>query len=183
MNHSYTGGFQEHLNIIRKQLADRRAVLFVGAGLSLNAEAKHSQVQSRFKAWNELITQLGGRLWPNLSEKELAERVCGNHLLVAQWYQDEFGLEAFYHELIAAIPYKDYKPGQVHRELLSLPWQDIITTNQDRLIEETLEELYVPYDVVLDDLDIPVKSQSHKVYKIHFSHRSMVKGREEGTSR
>lgn len=162
--------YAEHLNIIRQQLNNNRAVLFVGAGLSRNAEPKYAQVEYRFKTWTGFIEQLGSRLWPELysNEKEKwRQKINGNHLMVAQLYQEEYGSEAFYHELKKAIPYKDYEPSQLHKELLGLPWKDIITTNQDQLIEHTLDALHIAHDVILDDLDIPIKTQYHKVYKIH----------------
>ncbi|GMA60310.1 hypothetical protein GCM10025859_07500 [Alicyclobacillus fastidiosus] len=125
-----------------------------------------------FKTWTAFIEQIGQRLWKDLYSNDInkfKEKIYGNHLLVAQLYQEEFGTQAFYNELLQAIPYDKYQPSHAHWELLSLGWRDIITTNQDDLIERALNDLYISHDVILDDLDIPTKGNPLKVHKIHGS--------------
>ena len=162
--------YKGHLELMKNHLNAHKAVLFVGAGFSRNAEPKYAEIKTRFKTWTEFMEQLGSRLWPEIyvdDKDKFWEKINGNHLLVAQLFQEEFGIETFYNELLQAVPYRDFEPSQIHKDLLSLGWRDIITTNQDLLLEQTLEALHQQFDVVIDDLDIPIKNELRKVYKMH----------------
>ncbi|OPG16092.1 SIR2 family protein [Ferroacidibacillus organovorans] len=159
--------FQGHLDLLRSHLNDRKAVLFVGAGLSLNATPKYAGTKANFKSWTSFILQLANRLWAGQSEKEIMNKISGNHLMIAQLYQEEYGSESFYNELLQAVPYRHYEPSQIHKDLLTLTWRDFVTTNQDLLLEDTLTALHIPFDTVIDDLDIPIKTEHRKLYKMH----------------
>jgi hypothetical protein len=69
-----------HLNIIARQIKNNKAVLFVGAGFSKNAQLKNGIRESKFKDWNEFIFQLGRMLWPKVDENELNKKIGGNYL-------------------------------------------------------------------------------------------------------
>lgn len=162
--------YKEHLNEIRKALKKNDAYLFIGAGFSMNAELKEAHVQNTFKTWTAFMKQLAQRLWPGLNERELEQKIAGNHLYIAQLFTEEFGTSAFYKELLQAVPYKDYIPSLVHHELIGLEgWQGFITTNQDCLIEQTLDQLHLYHDVVISDIDIATKPASIKLFKLHGS--------------
>lgn len=163
---------KKHLDVIKQHLHMNRAVLFIGAGMSLNAEPKHREVVTKFKTWTHFIEHLAKQLWPDEykeNKDDFYKKIAGNHLMIAQLFKEEFGYEAFYRELCKAVPYKDYLPSEIHKKLLSLPWKDYITTNQDLLVEQTLESKYIHHEIVVDDIDIPLKTARHKVYKIHGS--------------
>ncbi|MEC1719118.1 SIR2 family protein [Schinkia azotoformans] len=168
---SYITQYQTHLDYIKQALRKNKIFLFVGAGLSLNAEKKTVQTKERFKSWPEFIEQLGGKIWPDLYEnnkEEFFRRISGDHLMIAQLFEEEFGRNAFYEELLEAVPYKRYVPSAIHKRLLGKSgWTGFITTNQDCLIESTLDQLHIHYDVVIDDLDIAAKEAATKVYKVH----------------
>ncbi|RIV22097.1 hypothetical protein D2Q93_09465 [Alicyclobacillaceae bacterium I2511] len=164
--------YKAHLDLIRSHLDNHKAILFVGAGLSLNADPRSAQTTEHFKTWSQFIEQLGQRLWSDLynnNRRKFDQKVLGNYLHVAQLYQEEFGTEAFYAELLKAIPTDDYKPSEAHRLLLSVNWKDIITTNQDNLIERALNDQFESFDVIVDDLDIPAKNRGKRLYKMHGS--------------
>lgn len=160
----------EHLNEIREALSQRNAYLFVGAGFSKNAVPKTADVQSSFKTWPAFMEQLAYKLWPGIEGKDLERKIAGNHLYVAQLYGEEFGTSAFYKELLHAVPYKDYVPSTIHSKLIGMDgWKGFITTNQDCLVEQTLEQLHIYHDVVISDLDIATKPAKTKVFKLHGS--------------
>ncbi|WP_042354225.1 SIR2 family protein [Bacillus rubiinfantis] len=162
--------YTEHIRDIKQALSKDDAYLFVGAGFSMNAEPRTTDVQSGFKTWTAFMEQLAKRLWPSLDGRELAQKVAGNHLYIAQLFEEEFGTSAFYKELLQAVPYKDYIPSSIHKEFIGLKgWKGFITTNQDCLIEQTLEQLHVYHDVIISDLDIATKPASTKVFKLHGS--------------
>lgn len=162
--------YSEHLNEIIAALSKRDAYLFIGAGFSMNAKPKTTDVHSTFKTWTTFMEQLAKRLWPGLNQRELEKKVAGNHLYIAQLYEEEYGTSAFYKELLQAVPYKDFIPSPIHNELIGLDgWKGFITTNQDCLIEQSLERLHIYHDVIISDLDIATKPANTKVFKLHGS--------------
>lgn len=162
---------QEHLKIIKEALESEKAYLFVGAGFSQNAEAKTVNPPFRYKNWTDFMIQLAEKLWPNDSSDKITERVAGDHLFIAQLFEEEFGKDQFYKELLEAVPYKDYVPSAIHKELIDISdtakWKGFITTNQDCLIEQTLDEQHMYHDQVVDDLDLSTKLAQLKVLKLH----------------
>ncbi len=61
-------------------------------------------------------------------------------LRLAQEYQilhGEDGLDRLIREL---VPDERWSPGPLHKQLLELPWQDVLTTNWDTLLERTTPE-------------------------------------------
>ncbi|WP_029515599.1 SIR2 family protein [Paenibacillus polymyxa] len=168
--------YEEHLKIIKEALEMQNAYLFIGAGFSQNAEPKTVNTETSFKTWPGFMNQLALKLWPNETSDQISSRVAGDHLFIAQLFEEEFGRERFYHELLEAVPYKDYVPSAIHREVMeisdSAKWRGFITTNQDCLIEQTLDELHIFHDVIIDDLDLSTKPSPVKVYKLHGSMES-----------
>ena len=79
--------------------------------------------------------------------------------------------------LINTIPDNAYRPGDLHRMLLALPWTDVFTTNYDTLLERTRPFVHNrKYDLVLHTSDIPLTSRP-RIVKLHGSfpsHRPFV---------
>lgn len=161
--------YRTHVENIKKALYNGKAVLFVGAGLSKNAEPVNMDVTSRFESWDELMLRLAKHLWPDLESSTLPSKIHGQHLMVAQQYIEAFGHENFYQEVLQAIPNTEFEPGEIHRKLVRLPWKAFVTTNQDDLLERALKSELLPHEVVVDDVDIPLKEREPKVFKIHGS--------------
>ncbi|MEK4083777.1 SIR2 family protein [Psychrobacillus sp. FSL K6-1415] len=163
--------YQQHLSLIKEAIEKKEAYLFIGAGFSQNAEPKTKNIENQYKTWNGFMYQLAEKLWPTGSPEKLKEKISGDHLMIAQLFEEEFGKATFYEELIKAVPYKDYLPSTIHKEVITLngkgSWAGIMTTNQDCLIEATLNEQHINHDVIISDFDISTKSASTKVFKLH----------------
>src|SRR5690606_16982186 len=108
---------------------------FVGAGFSLNA-------QPRLPSWGELFPQEENAEKQELVsdlEKKLAYQLEGMRFPDrAQVWADRDGSTAVHQAVLSKIDEGKPKPSLLHFQLLSLPWQVIITTNYDTLIEDTL---------------------------------------------
>src|SRR5699024_2043635 len=64
---------------------------------------------------------------------------------------------------------KNYNPGEVHKDLLRLPWADVYTTNYDTLLERTLPYIFERnYRVIYEPKDIP-NSVAPRIVKLHGS--------------
>ncbi len=84
-------------------------------------------------------------LWGDFKARmEIALGYSSGHspdaLRLAQEYQilhGEVGLDRLIREL---VPDERWSPGLLHKQLLELPWQDVLTTNWDTLLERTTPE-------------------------------------------
>lgn len=153
---------------LAEEIAANNAVLFVGAGLSLNALPVTDQVTTSFKDWTGFMLQLAGKLWERdaYNKEALLSRIAGDFLYVTQLFKERFGDTQFYKEFLEAVPTQEYQPSELHRQLLSLPWTEYVTTNQDDLLEKTLRQLHTPFHSVTQDLDLST-SLNKQLIKMH----------------
>ncbi|AMQ07109.1 SIR2 family NAD-dependent protein deacylase [Sporosarcina psychrophila] len=154
------------LKIIRDRLwsedGKSRVSVMVGAGFSLNAEKLEDYFAS-MSTWSDLKNKLAG----NLREEDVS--ACEDVLALGQLYADEFGRANLDELLKEAIPDQNYNPGELHQELLKLPWADVYTTNYDTLLERTLPNVVErSYQVIYDQNDIP-SSVAPRIVKLHGS--------------
>jgi len=130
---------------IARALGRRNAVLFVGAGFSLNA--KHIRRKSiRMPLWEDLRKGFLAKL-PDLPKHTEV-------LTAAELYERAFGRVSLVETIDAAILDNDFEPGEVHRLMAQLDWHDIITTNYDTLVERSLQNLGITPHVVTDESDL-----------------------------
>jgi O-acetyl-ADP-ribose deacetylase (regulator of RNase III) len=137
------------------------AFLFVGAGLSMNAVP-------RMPSWLELFPQqyagVTQRTEATTDEgralaRELDDVRRASHASrlpdIAQVWADEAGDPAVVHRhMLAQIVARPARPSLLHFQLLALPWNTIITTNYDTLIESTLHALGRSFKVVRSDAEL-----------------------------
>lgn len=127
--------------------------VFVGAGFS-----KFSETDTiKFPSWEELIGTLKSEL--NTSETD--------YLKVAQLYYLEFGEYKLYQKLREFIPLHA-TPSNFHIKLFKiLQPKYVITTNWDNLLEKTISENGLIYDVVKTESDLVKSILPNKLIKIH----------------
>ncbi|WAC29243.1 SIR2 family NAD-dependent protein deacylase [Ancylobacter sp. SL191] len=63
-----------------------------------------------------------------------------------------------------------FEPGQIHRDLLDLPWADVLTTNYDTLLERAVKDSRRSYDPVLRESDL-AHAIGARIIKLHGSLR------------
>jgi len=177
----------KYIELIRKRLwygqEFGRAALMVGSGFSRNAD-QISEKTPKFPLWTDLGGIFFQSLYPKFSlsedeyqklEKQVLEEKTIDQL--AQNYENNFGRAALDDLLINSIPDNKYKPGYLHKLLLSLAWSDVFTTNYDTLLERTLPKIVDrKYDLVLTGDDLPQK-QKPRLVKLHGSfpsHRPFI---------
>lgn len=145
-------------------------VLFVGAGLSMGVG---------MKSWQHLIEALLDDLQDLAEEKglrlpSLQHATTEDYLDIAQWHavtRDSTRAESHEHyvnrffgpEATAELPL-----SIAHFLLLSLPFQHVITTNYDNLIERTLKALRRPLSRIVRDQDVPRTGRSDEVSVVKF---------------
>lgn len=148
------------------------AAVMVGAGFSRNAEPA-SHAARAMPAWTQMAQALCGPLYPHDAarhEAALKEATgTSGFLRIAQEYRVAFGESALNDCIRALVPDSDYRPGDLHRRLLKLPWADIFSTNWDTLLERTCADVFErSYDVVRTIGDIPAAVRP-RIVKLHGS--------------
>ena len=165
-----------------------RAAVLVGSGFSRNAEPVAAGVVA-FPVWSDLTSRMfdelhpPGGLSPGEHEDNKVRYVSSvGAARLADEYSTYRGRSALDELLIEAVPDSRYRPGLLHRMLLTLPWADVFTTNWDTLLERAAGRVYDrSYGVVLDASDIPVQEQP-RIVKLHGSfpaHRPFVVTEED----
>ncbi|AZV40489.1 hypothetical protein CXP35_16285 (plasmid) [Komagataeibacter xylinus] len=154
--------------------------MLVGAGFSRNAIPQRPSA-GIMPGWNDIYTTMVEQLYPGGSTSDITGRqgprewllrqagATSAYLRVAEEFEAQFGRGALDKLILQYVPDQQFKPGNLHRMLVELPWADIMTTNWDTLIEraaESAEERV--YDVVRTIEEIPA-ARSPRVVKLHGS--------------
>jgi hypothetical protein len=150
---------RKSLRELARALADGRAVLFAGAGLSFNARSRDGR-GNRMPSWRDLasgmLEQLGSEL---KGETDI--------LKIADYYQSNFGRAALIETVRNLVRDHEHKPGPIHQLIAQLSFREIITTNYDTLIERSFEEQYLSPQVVVEDRDLVRRRQPPRIIKMN----------------
>ncbi len=179
MNSKPGFGDQAQIDLIKERLWGERelgrAAVMIGSGFSRNAEAR-SPSAGLFPLWSGLTSAMLEALYPEETtpederrRRELRYGSAAGATRLAGEYAALFGREALNDLLFRLIPDDGYRPGHLHRLLLSLPWSDVFTTNYDTLLEGAAQRVYDrKYGVVASPEDIPGQEQP-RIVKLHGS--------------
>lgn len=153
------------IKAIREAAAHNRLVLFVGAGVSAN---------SGVPLWRDLISTLK-QPFSSPSDRDTDE------LKAAQLYLDTYGRKDFLATVRKTLKIDSVSTCQVHKLLLELNPQHIITTNYDTLLEDAASEQLQKFSVIRTDTDIPYCNEANTIVKMHgdFVHGNIVLAEED----
>lgn len=154
-----------YLDEIADRLWSNNAAVMVGSGFSRNAKPKNSR-SATFPSWREL----GDIFYEKLHRRSPSNEARYLSLLkLAEQIQATFGRPALDELLRRAIPNLDNEPSSLHGQLLSLPWEDVFTTNYDTLLERARATVTLKhYDVVVTKEDLLYANQP-RIVKLHGS--------------
>jgi hypothetical protein len=143
-----------------RALWEKQAAVMVGSGFSRacirEPTAPAPPLWGDFKARME--TALG-----------YSSRYAPDALRLAQEYQTLHGEEGLDRLIRELVPDERWSPGGLHKQLLELPWQDVLTTNWDTLLERTkLETPDRVYSCVRTVQDIAHQA-APRIIKLHGS--------------
>lgn len=155
------------------------ASVMVGAGFSKNAVSIYGDEE--LPNWSELSYAIYNDLYPKPDDSEelkkwdvnCIKKTSGKNVIkLAEEYKVIFGQ----HKLDKLIEMKlsddNYKPGELHKMLLELPWNDVFTTNYDTLLERTIQLIKIKnrrnYKIVLSQKDLPGSTRP-RIIKLHGS--------------
>ncbi|GAB6953603.1 SIR2 family protein [Mediterraneibacter glycyrrhizinilyticus] len=155
---------------IVEKIAKRKAILFLGAGISANALS--SDGKKRPPTWEKFIQKVSDKI----SDKTIIEYVNNlikekDYLTVCEVLVNQLGTERF--ERIAREEFltPKYQSHKIHENVLKLDTRIVITPNVDKIYEvyaqaETAGTILVKkyYD---SDLVSKIKSEERIILKIH----------------
>jgi hypothetical protein len=114
--------FQQLARALWRDGSLRGAAVFVGAGLSKNAQLLGDDTPEP-PLWWELLDCMIERLYPHD-----ANAAPSNPLRMAEEYRTYFGQAGLDEFIRTSCPDRSWLPGPLHADLLELPWMDVLTT-------------------------------------------------------
>ncbi len=165
-----------YIDEIGKRLGDPSlygaASLMVGAGFSKNADCIGDKTNMP-PDWSKLSETMYETLYPSEKDNEIrkAKECFGkNALILAQKYEVTFDRQSLNSLIERSIADKNYVPGELHRKLIELNWNDVFTTNYDTLLERAIEQIVARknYKIVYSQDDLP-GSVRPRLVKLHGS--------------
>ncbi|MFR2528680.1 MAG: SIR2 family protein [Clostridium paraputrificum] len=145
----------EKVRYLKNAIDDNKLIIFVGAGISKN---------SNLPDWEQLIKVFANRL--NYPIKEGQKLFSDEFLKIPQYYYNIFGAEE-YKKVIKEELDANVQPNDIHELIFKLNPKHIITTNYDRLLEDTIIEQRMVFDVIAKDKDLLDSKKSNYIIKMH----------------
>lgn len=153
------------------------ASVMVGAGFSKNADILDDEASA--PNWEELAVSMFEALYKKPTEEDDLDnwkiqkirKTSGKNVLnLAEEYKSVFGRQKLNKFIEASINDDIYIPGNLHKKLLSLNWNDVFTTNYDTLLERTIDKINVKfnYQILTNQTDLP-GSTHPRIIKLHGS--------------
>lgn len=135
--------------------------------------------------WNDIYLAMVDQLYPAGGNDAAGNRkwllnqtgATSAYLRVAEEYRAEFGRDGLDKLVLQHVPDQSFNPGDLHRQLLQMPWVDVMTTNWDTLLERAADVVEDRvYDVVRTVEEVP-EARSPRIIKLHGSfpaHRPFI---------
>lgn len=140
--------YKSHLEKIQEAKNDNKLVFFIGSGMSKNVGLPD---------WGELMEEF---------KKELKTEES-DYLKIAQLYFLEFGEYEYNKKIRSFFPLEKIKAQDIHKLLIKIFPQYIITTNWDNVIEKAIDDEMALYDIVRNDAELINTSSIRKLIKMH----------------
>lgn len=158
------GSFKAKLERIRRFLYLGKVSIMVGAGFSRNADVAPN---IKVKQWNDVGRDIYCRLQgvDNTTSFDLEFKTP---MRLASQYAAVNGRSELDNLIRDSIPDDRMTPGELHRQLLDLPWRDVFTTNYDTLLERARNGLHRNYSVVTSK-EMLLYKKSPRIIKLHGS--------------
>jgi hypothetical protein len=147
---------ENHLSTYLKQnlpkplledIIGNRCLPIIGAGFSKNAILQSNKSMPN---WDEL-----GKLFANEFEPVY---VSNSPLEIISAYDYEFKRVKLIEKMTEFLHIKDSQPGSVHKAFCELPFDKVVTTNFDFLLEKGYSSVPTKYcHIIMNEEDLPVK--------------------------
>ncbi len=165
---------EEKINELRKARDENRLVVFVGAGVSNN---------SGIPLWSELVRCFAEKLpydkcekcnhrkndCPTIDCKDRYNFSQDEYLKIPQFFynKDKSKGKARYYQIIKETLDIKAKSNPIHNLIMNLYPKHIITTNFDKLIENTQNPNSMLYKVIIEDKELLTQISNNYIIKMH----------------
>ncbi|WP_307853197.1 SIR2 family protein [Kitasatospora sp. RG8] len=142
---------------LQKALTAGRWLPIIGAGISATAVTDD---QRRPPGWKQLGKQLG---------EDLLGPDDAGPIDALSAYADTFGRPRLVERLSELLLVRDLAPGAVHQSFAKLPFDRVVTTNIDFLLERAYEDQRRPYEPLLGESQLALQPsrQATRLLKFH----------------
>lgn len=143
---------------LRDDIRDGRVLPFIGAGFSLNADLPNGVMPT----WTALARVLGKDLSDGGdNDSDPVDTISA--------YEQEHGRLHLVSRLIDLLHINQAKPGAAHLSLVRAPFEHILTTNFDLLLEEAFRSAGIAYFPTVEEGQLAIGStgQSRMLIKVH----------------
>lgn len=152
-----------------RDIAARRSVLFLGAGVSRNAENERG---IRPREWTEYLRHLASLVADDVQRAEIIHCINDADLLTAcELARKYLSATAFKTEMLKEYAGNAYRPAQIHDDLSLIDSRLVMTTNFDKLYENRANQLQNNTVIVKNYYDKDVadvfRRQDRAVVKVH----------------
>ena len=146
---------------LAQKLRDGQLVLFSGAGLSMQAQARDGS-DRRIPSWDGLLQRIAARFGEHMDDYRdeplgLFDAIIADH-----------GRPAAEQAVRDILCDSDFEPGPTHQTMRQLPWHRVCTINYDTLLEQCLNTAPVTCEQEFDRLRQPPGHQP-LLFKLHGS--------------
>ena len=144
-----------YISELKHALNHKHASVLIGSGFSMNSDNVNPIETHKMPNWYELADAFCEKIGIDLKNPDiLKENRYLDPLILADKVEAMYGRPFLDELLINQMKNDLHKPSELHKKLLSLPWNDVFTTNYDTLLERTLPEITNKYGLVLDQNDL-----------------------------
>jgi hypothetical protein len=151
-----------------RDIARRRCVLFLGAGISrncTNAQGRHP------KTWQEFLQEAVATVHPNMHIRRLI--VKGDFLTACEVLKRSLGRDTFVQKLREEFLLPGYKPAPIHEHIFRLDSRVVATPNFDKIYESYANHAAGASIVVKHqydpDITDAIRDDGRLILKIHGS--------------
>lgn len=150
-------------------IARRRCVLFIGAGISKNStNAQHERPND----WIEFLHHLADQITVEIDQTAVRQCIASGELLTAcEIARKSLTQDRFKTELLRTFSEKRFQPAQIHTDLARIDSRIVLTTNFDKLYD-TAANTFLHGDVMVKSYTDPeigdvLRRKNRCIIKIH----------------
>lgn len=147
-------------DIVNEYMQQEKIAVFIGAGVSSLSD---------YPSWSELVLKMAKRIKYPIALKNLEGKEClssDEYLKIPQIYYDKYG-EKEYLKFVRKELHTFKMPNEIHKLIMQLKPNHILTTNYDTLIEQTANQLGVSYSVINSDDKVATAPTRNYILKVH----------------
>jgi hypothetical protein len=150
-------------------IARRRCVLFLGAGVSKNSTNAQGE---RPMDWTEFLTHLAGMVQDEAAKTAIMECIASGDLLTAcEVARVALRPAGFSNALLRCFSEKRFQPASIHEDLVGIDSRIVLTTNVDKLYEMAANAI-LHGDIIVKshtdgDVADVVRRQNRCIVKVH----------------